>query len=235
MIMVDDWLCRLRTHLESIATTADEESVHQVRVATRRIGSWLELGGRRVLRDDLRWLRRQAAAVRDLDVLVARDDLPKRLQQDWTNAATAARTKLRRIVRSTRTEALLAALGSLPGIDEAGAKARLGAIREMVVRRGDKYCASPGDLVAMHRLRRGVRRLRYALEWIDEDTKPLRRLQEVLGMANDAALALARASEGEGGGTEDFRARLADQLEERRAVVLSEWKCQREWVERQGV
>src|ERR1043165_1021156 len=70
------WLDRLeeRTSLAESAPDAalDAEAVHELRVACGRLIVWLDLGGWRILRDDLRWLRRSAATVRDLDVVLHR-------------------------------------------------------------------------------------------------------------------------------------------------------------------
>jgi CHAD domain-containing protein len=55
---------------------ADPEGVHQLRVAVVHLRVWLDMGGWRVLHDDLRWLRAIAARVRDLDVQLAGGGLP---------------------------------------------------------------------------------------------------------------------------------------------------------------
>jgi CHAD domain-containing protein len=50
--------------------------------------------------------------------------------------------------------------------------------------------AAPHDLEKMHRLRRGVRRLRYCLEWLGMSAKPLKAAQKVLGEANDLVMTM---------------------------------------------
>lgn len=236
MIALDVLLEHLRDNLESAATDSDAEGVHQVRVATRRIASWLELAGRRSLRDDLRWLRRRAGALRDLDVLLARGDTPAALRRKWVTARIKAHQELSAAARSARVAGLLESLAIMPPISIQEARARIPIIRAMVLRRGEQFCEDAVDTEALHRLRRGARRLRYALEWVGEDVKPLRRLQDVLGAANDAVVALAHVDQ-EGNSPEDMRyrekmvVRLSEQIDE----VVKEWGVHRPWIEKAGV
>jgi CHAD domain-containing protein len=162
----------LRGWLAAAADGATPEATHQIRVETRRIDVWLRLAGRRALRDDLRALRRAAGPVRDLDVL-------------GHGERAAAEDALLAAVRAERTRSLLLALDVLPPLDPDGAAPRLRHLVHHACRLPD---ASALDL---HRIRRAIRRIRYAREWLDQDPGPLPALQEALGAATDALTAAA--------------------------------------------
>jgi CHAD domain-containing protein len=235
MIALDLLLEHLRDNLDAAVRDSDAEGVHQVRVATRRIASWLELAGRRALRDDLRWLRRRAGALRDLDVLLARGDTPVGLRRRWITARIRAHQELSVAAKSARVAGLLGSLSILPPISTPQARERIPIIREMVLRRGEQFCDEPANMEALHRLRRGARRLRYALEWVGDDVKPLRRLQDVLGAANDAVVALAHVDkEGDSPESKGFREKMVGRLSEEIDGVLKEWGIHRPWIERAG-
>jgi len=236
MIALDVLLEHLRDNLDAAVTDSDVEGVHQVRVATRRIASWLELAGRKSLRDDLRWLRRRAGALRDLDVLLARGDTPAALRRKWVTARIKAHRELSAAGRSARVAGLLESLAIMPPISMQDARARIPVIRGMVLRRGERFCDDPANTEALHRLRRGARRLRYALEWVGEDVKPLRRLQDVLGAANDAVVALAHVDrEGDSPESMRYREMMVLRLSEQVDEVVKEWGVHLPWIERAGV
>jgi hypothetical protein len=68
----------LLTSLAAIRCDASPETVHTIRTSAARLRVWLAMGGRRVLDDDLRWLRTSAAPVREVQA-VRRRDLPASL------------------------------------------------------------------------------------------------------------------------------------------------------------
>jgi CHAD domain-containing protein len=167
-----------------------------VRVAGRRLRVLLELGRRRALVDDLRWLVRSLGPARDLDVL--REALPPanpRFDAWLTRLAARARADARAALTSPRFEGLLAALRVLPPVDEAVARCGLDAVSKKVRRQLDRLVGArlePGQLaVAVHALRRALRRLRYAADWLNERADGLGHLQDALGAVCDLG-ALAR-------------------------------------------
>lgn len=168
---------------------ADPEGVHQVRVAAGRLAVWLELAGRRTLADDLRRLRQAAAPVRDADVLLDRE-LPPEVAA-WLRARREAdRPVLAARILAPGTAALRRAFGVLPPIPRNEAIERLGRFTDRVRRRGAAAAAAPDDDEVIHALRRALRKLRYALDWVGAPDPRLKELQQTLGDLNDTAVEL---------------------------------------------
>lgn len=173
------------------ALAGDEEPVHQLRVAGRRLRVALPLlagktGGRRLRRARriLRDLTRAAGAGRDLDVLVALFD--ERLA--GLEEVSAEQRELRRRMRTARTRSRRGLAAGILDLDIDGLRRHLRRIRsrgtadsETVLSRtgsaseregarvleglaavGDRY-----DPEALHALRRRIRQLRYTAE-VDE-------------------------------------------------------------------
>ncbi len=161
-----------------------------MRVATRRLDTWLLLGGWRVYRDDLRWLRRKAAAVRDLDVLLLRKKLPRPLRATLTARKRELQAEFNVACDDPRLSALMVGIGVLPPIQAGEIRKPLWKLFEAVMDCGRTIENDSGDIDSFHRLRRALRRLRYGAELVGASTAPLRRLQEVLGNINDLAVAL---------------------------------------------
>lgn len=176
------WLAVLRDALPDAGT--DPESVHRLRVASRRLDVWLRLAGRARLRDDLRWLRRAAGPVRDLDVLVARE-WPAREARRLRTLRANARRALREALGDARLVGTLQALSLLPPIDPDAAREALPAL----ARAARSLHPDAADLAGLHRLRRAVRRVRHALEWLGEP-HGLDPVQDALGELGDLALAV---------------------------------------------
>lgn len=200
MISPSHWLEHLRNHLAVARAGDDPEGVHQLRVAAGRLSVWLELAGRRALRDDLAWLRRSASGVRDLDVLLARAKNECGKLGEWRGWLAAQRDEKRvqlvRVLDSPRLAALLAALSTLPPLAPAEADARLACFSRRVrraasrLRAGAREEEKKHDAAALHRARRALRRWRYALEWTGADASEIKRWQEDLGELNDRAVLL---------------------------------------------
>jgi CHAD domain-containing protein len=143
-----------------------------------------------MLRDDLRWLRRAAAQVRDYDVLLERA-LPSSFVEWLTVERAEARDHLLAALNSARCPSLLGALAPLEPIDEREITKQVEVERRKVVRRGRALERAAATTEQAHRLRRAVRRMRYAREWLGEKPRELKSLQDELGRLNDAASALA--------------------------------------------
>jgi hypothetical protein len=122
--------------------------------------------------------------VRDLDVLIARD-WPAAEARRLRALRAAARRALRDALAEPRIEGLLTALTLLPPLDSDEARSRLAPL----ARAARALPPAEDDLVELHRLRRSVRRLRHALEWLDEpaDLSPV---LDAFGGLNDLAQAV---------------------------------------------
>lgn len=184
----DRWLDHLERHLPIARDGADPEGVHQVRVALARLDLWLRMGGWRTLRPDLRWLRRGAARVRDLDVQLERPDLPAAVRGALAAERERARARLVPLLDAPRTAGLRLALRALPPVPRERAERWRRRTRRRALARCRRLFEDPEDIERYHDLRRAVRRLRYALEWLEEDAREVRRVQSVLGELNDEAV-----------------------------------------------
>jgi len=207
-------LRRLFRHLPQ-ALSGNEEQIHQMRVAGRRLRVALPLlaqksHGRRVKRalSILRDLTRAGGLSRDLDVGLAL--LEERLR---SLDASRERAILRRRFRSARTRSRTTMAEALLDLDIARLRRHL---RVIVGRRAEgifsvflrlremrdgsevfvedlRLEAGRYDPDALHRLRRRTRRLRYAAEISDairgqETDAPalMKKLQDLLGQSHDA-------------------------------------------------
>ncbi|MFW5920468.1 MAG: CHAD domain-containing protein [Polyangiales bacterium] len=175
---------KLREHLPIAREGRDPEGVHQLRVVSRRLRVFLELSGMRVLEDDLRWFRDAAQQARDIDVV--QQSSPPEPFGSWLETQRApARRRMLEALDDPRAKGLLEALSLLPPGDEATARRAMAEIAEKVKKRAAVLYDEHAELEDLHRLRRGVRRLRYALEWLDENAKPVKKVQDALGELGD--------------------------------------------------
>ncbi len=181
------WLDRLEERILSADGAPDTDHVHELRVACGRLIVWLDLGGWRVLRDDLRWLRRSAATVRDIDVVLLRFGA-----RPWAPDLAAQRglgaSNLRAAFANPRVQGLVQAMAVMPSVSEEAALDHLAAVRRRTLRAGKPLGHAQKDLAQVHRLRRSVRRLRYVLEWVGDAPKELAALQTELGSLNDLVI-----------------------------------------------
>ncbi len=220
------WLQHLQAHLPIAREGQDPEGVHQVRVAGRRLRVWLRLAGMRVLEDDLAWLVGSAGEVRDLEVLLQHPGLPIAFQK-WARARLEeARTDFIPVLDSPRLVGLLQALSTLPPLDDKAAEARLERFLQQVERRAKEW-RSKGSIESLHALRRALRRLRYAKEWLGQDSSKIKALQEIFGQVGDLSFTLnfVAAFEAEGGKTPvRYRKKLEADLNQALAVAKQAWK-----------
>src|SRR5207247_242569 len=96
-----------------------------------RLRAWFELGGRRMLVDDLRWLRRCAASLRNADVVLTLNP-PEALANWLASTRPAQRLEFARVVRHPRFLGLRTGLVYLPQLDEEDAEEGLAPIEERV-------------------------------------------------------------------------------------------------------
>jgi CHAD domain-containing protein len=232
LLPANTWLDELARQVERLRVSIDAEAVHKLRVSAGRLSVWLELGARRALRDDLRRLRRAASGVRDLDVIAAHEHgaaWAAELRQERLGEAA----RLRAALASPRVEALVGALGLVPDPDPVCVRSALQRLKRRVSRAGDRLNGpddeQPEDRErALHRLRRRVRRLRYALDWLGADTADLRDLQEHLGELNNLAVEREKLATRAGDRALDGRRKsVENEMDERRERALEAWRALR--------
>lgn len=183
------WREALLERIDVAREGRDSEGVHGLRVACARLDVYLRLLGWRVLRADLRWLRRAASGVRDLDVLLAQNDLPDAFRAALQAQCAPAREQLLAVLAHERCGALLNALEELPPLGFARAQRRSGKLATRVAVLGLHVLRPEADVERFHALRRALRRLRYAQEWMNLEPRAARRLQAELGALNDTVVA----------------------------------------------
>lgn len=165
----------------------DPEGVHQLRVAAQRLRVWLELGGR--ADPGLRELRTRAGSVRDLDVQLLAGPPP--LLAGWLLERRAqSRPRLAVWLDGPAVPRLLGALEDARPLTRAEAEAGLAEVVARSLRRGEGLTTGSHE-ADFHRLRRAVRRVRYALEWLGRSDAAVRGLHKRLGALNDLAVTLA--------------------------------------------
>ena len=210
---------------EGVLVSEEPEFIHQMRVATRRLRAALRLFAPRLpsgfadeLLPPLRQLMDKLGRARDLDVLLTEIAMPVMralpdeprlalLVGSVTNRQYAAREAATRHLRThAYGRSMLAATAALhgPHFGEAAgqdtvsafAGERLKRLRKRVLALAD--AASSDDPASLHRLRIGIKRLRYALEFfaplcaakaLQALLRQLGVLQDELGQLNDLASA----------------------------------------------
>ena len=228
----------------------DPESLHDMRVATRRLRALLRAGAGLFTNDvealtaELKWLGEVLGAVRDLDVLLDRlRGEAATLGADDTAAATRLLAALERR-RSRARRSLLKALGGerylrlVDHLDETIdalvpaesdlTLSQLAATQLRKVRRAARGLGTDAPDAALHELRKRAKRLRYAHELSGDDAvvKRAKALQDVLGEHQDAVVAEASLRE-LAAGAEPAEAIAAGLLiareRERRAQARDAW------------
>ncbi len=205
---------------------ADVEALHQLRVCARQLTVGLRLAGFPALAEAVRRSTRTLGRARDLDVLLARDDLPPGLRA-WAVAA-----RRRECVASPRWVGLMQALRSVRPAFRSAAAARLAWFERRAQHAGNAWLRGPRRgpeaVLRAHRLRRRLRQWRFAQEWLGRDASALLAPQKLLGRLADEDLALqaVRRWKQEGGGDSRFargqRARVnAALVNARRGKVVS--------------
>ncbi|GEM85121.1 CHAD domain-containing protein [Meiothermus hypogaeus] len=228
-IGLERWLQHLLEHLPIAREGQNPEGVHQVRVAVRRLRVWLRLAGMRVLEDDLAWLVRAAGEVRDLEVLLQHPTLPKAFRR-WAETRLAqARAAFVPLLEAPRLSGLIQALSNLPPLDAQTALPRLERFLLQVRRREEEW-QREGDLEHLHALRRALRRLRYAREWLELNSQAIKTLQEVFGQAGDLSFTrrYLAAFEADGGRVPlTFKKQLEADLAAALEAAREAWKTHR--------
>jgi CHAD domain-containing protein len=209
---------------EAAALAGECEPLHQMRVTTRRLRAVVELfasvlhGSRlRFFRRDLPWVGRTAAVARECDVIeeLIRDrsvkldlSLGKSLSpifEALSACRRAGHADVVRMIKSSRYQQLLERLAQPPVrripatvTVRVLAPTMVRPIARAAMRSGSRLSADSSD-EAFHHLRIRLKRLRYALELLEnlggkrnrKALKRMRDLQDVLGIHQDAVCAIA--------------------------------------------
>ena len=226
-IPLGPWLEHLEQHLPIASLGQDPEGTHQVRVAAARLDVWLRLDGRRILRDDLRWLRRAGGAVRDIDVVLERG-VPAGTEALLVQQRSSAQRLFVHLLGRPRVRALRESLALLPPLQRWKAEQGLEEWSKSARRFGRRTDFVKDPLARLHRLRRGLRRLRYAREWLGLETEAMRKQVSVLGDLNDLAVKRNRMRAAKAGKTSSGRAELEaleGQIAELRRQAANLWKA----------
>ena len=246
---------RMLAHDPGTRLGTDPESLHQLRVASRRLRAFLRAGRPLLderwadeLRSELGWLGSALGPVRDLDVLI--DHLRREASElgalDAVGAGTvlralgreraAARRRLLRTLASDRYLALLDRLEAAgnPPLAEAGAGISLedvwrtehATLRKGISRSGD----TPTD-DELHGVRIKVKRARYAAELagLDGYVRAAKALQDTLGEHQDSVVAedsLRRLAESHPDAAIAV-GRLVERERRRRELAREHWR--RQW------
>jgi CHAD domain-containing protein len=225
----------LGAHARVVLETGGAEDVHQLRVSCARLLVLLQLGHVRVLRDDLRWLRRRVGELRDLDVQLEAEP-PARLARALRKQRLEALDAVRNDLKCDRFIALQRALSLLPPVSRERAEKSLQRMNKRTLELGAQKLwressafrdlARTGGkgrtLHALHALRRQVRRLRYAADWLDTDSQKLKDFQEALGEVCNRAMALQKQETDEASLT--YHRRLRAELVKHARIAAHEWK-----------
>jgi CHAD domain-containing protein len=191
----------------------DPDAVHDFRVAARRMRSVLkstselfDADWRDALRDELRWIAGELAAVRDLDVLLAR--LAKEASPDEAPVLKLLQTERRRAWKRARTALSgdrylklldrIAAAVEAPPVRQADLSLEAVAGREFKkLRRAARKLGPKASDDQVHRARILAKRARYAAELAEPVTgkragrfvKAAKQFQDVVGAHQDAVVA----------------------------------------------
>jgi len=205
---------RLVAHEAELRAGDDPESVHQARVATRRVRSdlrtfedFVERGWADDLRSDLRWLGSELGLVRDLEVQrdrlrahasrlpVPEADAARRVVRRLDADRAAAKADLVAMLDGTRYEQLrakVAAAAASPAYTKAAAEPAAKALKKVVRKRAQQIRRAVDDLgqhppdEALHAIRVHAKKARYAAEACAPALgKPARRFARAMADVQD--------------------------------------------------
>lgn len=224
-IPLTPWLEHLVQHLPIARQGTDPEGIHQLRVAGRRLRVWLELGGYATLESDLAWLVRGAGTVRDLEVLLGDSGWPTGFRKWALGQLKQARAGFVPLLDGARLTGLLQALGNLSPLKHDLATQQLKRFKRRVRQREQQWQLQD-DLESLHALRRALRKLRYAREWLELDSEAIKTLQDQFGQIGDLSFRLRYVRQfGASGGTvpPQYTDRLESQLGQALKQARSDW------------
>ena len=203
----------LRLNETLIVAGRDAEALHQARIAMRRLRAAMSFfrpairrSGLRRLRSELSWLTTSLADARDVDVLIAHhDDLSRADRRKLRLARSAAYAQATGAIDSQRLRGFLLDLVEWLSTAEWQKKSATLPILTFASRRLDRLWKEVRqrsshlvelDDTGLHRLRIAVKKLRYAVEFLDmlygkrarKFASRLEKVQDGLGLMNDEAV-----------------------------------------------
>jgi CHAD domain-containing protein len=214
--LLHDQLDQIFAHDPGTRLGTDPESLHDMRVAVRRARALLRAGRPLIASDtqmlsaELQWLGSVLGDVRDLDVLLARlrDDAAAldsddraaagRLLRALAQKRTRARRTLLKALDGERYDALLDLFEEvLAALEPSASKATLDSLAQRELKRLRRDVRALGQEPAddaLHALRKGGKRTRYAheLSGATAVVKRAKALQDVLGEHQDSVVAEER-------------------------------------------
>jgi CHAD domain-containing protein len=255
---IEAWRSRLRAQLREIERHdpgtrlgRDPESLHDMRVAVRRMRALLRAGKKLIAADmsgldeRLKELGAMLGEVRDLDVLLARlEDEAGELGRGDAREARSLLAALRterscsraRLLAGLRSQQYLSLLDdtaeAIADLEPSGAAVTLDDVADRAFVRARKAVhalpAEPADW-ELHRVRKLGKRARYAAELVGrkEFVRQAKALQDVLGEHQDAVVAAERLRELAAGATSGqavAAGRLVERELERRAASRATWR-----------
>lgn len=195
-----------------ILANCDPEALHQARIAMRRLRAALAFfrpairqSGLWQLRTELRWFTASLADARDVDVFLAQhDDLSPRDREKLQSARASAYAEASAAIDSQRLRGLFLDLVEWLSLVDWQKKSASAPIVTFAASRLDKLWKdvrqSAPDLAELddhrlHRLRIAIKKLRYAVEYLEalygkrarKFTSRLEKMQDCLGLMNDEA------------------------------------------------
>jgi CHAD domain-containing protein len=200
----------VRQRAKAIHGTFDADAVHDMRTATRRLRTALEVFGagaskrdRKPVERELQRVARRLGEVRDLDVLIeALGSTPELhpVRTAWNRARDAGAKRLQREVDRPRFDRALASAGTAGtfGLTDHADAGREGIVLRVANRAPAMIWAAFGELLAheldpmtadppvIHELRKDAKRLRYTLEAFEDALQPGAHLIVLLVALQDA-------------------------------------------------
>jgi CHAD domain-containing protein len=193
---VDRLLAEVGERAKAVRDQGDADAVHDMRTATRRVRTAIELYGseapkkdRRAAETELKRVARRLGEVRDLDILLttvdgAEGDL-SRLRDAWQDERSAGARRLNAALGRGRFRRALARAHKLVRARDGGAGANAAASRERIATRAPALIwtrygrllaheldPAAADPAAIHRLRIDAKLLRYTLEAFADALEP---------------------------------------------------------------
>lgn len=216
-IPLDPWLEALEKALKTVRQADSAEGAHDFRVAIARLRVWLTLGGWHLLDDDLKRLRDSAARLRNLDAQLQEQRPPEALAQRWRGERERERQIFLRSLERAPTGAIFEVLRELPAVRRKDAKKTVARLAQKALHDGPRAVT----VKQLHRLRRDLRKLRYAQEWLERDAGTLSKAQDAAGAVVDATIALQLSR---GDEAPAFRSRKRNELDLAREDARKKWR-----------
>ena len=180
---LERWHGTLTASIAASRTRPTIASVHELRVAARRLRAYCRLVDAVALDRRLRRLVHLTHALRDLDVVLG-TSLPPPMARHLRGERTRARAALRTALGSAKIDDLLREVAHLPSLKAKPSQRRIAQLQRTLGRRA-RHLRQMADV---HALRRVLRTLQYSRQWLGRDATALQVAQRALGEVLDVAM-----------------------------------------------